>query len=180
MAFSGQIIWQSLLSKPECSNHQSIPPLKAQNAAIGKTYEQKFKLGCIRSKKRSLVTLSMLNPDIGKGSFSTSNTIRKYYSSLNNKDLNQLALLISEDCFFHDFSFPQSFQGRKVCPLFFPLIITWITLLIRLYSSLLQIYAGGFKISGATNREHGPEHRVQHRQHLWRCWSYNNSKLAFR
>ncbi|XP_016454090.1 uncharacterized protein LOC107778355 [Nicotiana tabacum] len=113
MAFSGQIIWQSLLSKPECSNHQSIPPLKAQNAAIGKTYEQKFKLGCIRSKKRSLVTLSMLNPDIGKGSFSTSNTIRKYYSSLNNKDLNQLALLISEDCFFHDFSFPQSFQGRK-------------------------------------------------------------------
>ncbi|XP_070016775.1 uncharacterized protein [Nicotiana sylvestris] len=66
MALSGQIVWHSLLSKPECSNRQSVPPLKSQNAAIGTTYEQKFKLGYIRSKKRSLVTLSMLNPDIGK------------------------------------------------------------------------------------------------------------------
>ncbi|MCD7461655.1 hypothetical protein HAX54_046738 [Datura stramonium] len=37
----------------------------------------------------------MLNPDIGRGSFSQSNTIGKFYSSINNKDLNQLALLIS-------------------------------------------------------------------------------------
>ncbi|KAJ8539370.1 hypothetical protein K7X08_013622 [Anisodus acutangulus] len=55
----------------------------------------------------------MVNPDIGTCSFSPSNTTKKFYSSINNKDLNQLASLISEDCFFNDFFFPQSSQGRK-------------------------------------------------------------------
>lgn len=80
-----------------------------------KIYKQNFKIGSIRSKQRSLIAHcnSMVNPDFVTGSFSPSNTIRKLYSSINNKDLNQLALIISEDCFFDDFSFPQSFQGKK-------------------------------------------------------------------
>ncbi|MCE3049684.1 hypothetical protein HAX54_045520 [Datura stramonium] len=119
MAFSSQVGWQCLLSKPDFRSCQSIPLLKAQKAKITKLHDQKFKIaGSIRRSssrgQRSLIAhSSMLNPDIGRGSFSQSNTIGKFYSSINNKDLNQLALLISEDCFIDDFSFPQSFQGRK-------------------------------------------------------------------
>ncbi|XP_055820413.1 uncharacterized protein LOC129889226 [Solanum dulcamara] len=114
MAFSSQVGWQSLLSTPDFRSCQSIPLLKAHNEKNAKLHEQKFNIGSIRSRQRSLIAhCSMVNPDVVTGSLSPSNTIRKLYSSINNKDLNQLAMLISEDCFFDDFSFPQSFQGRK-------------------------------------------------------------------
>ncbi|XP_059286124.1 uncharacterized protein LOC132039641 isoform X1 [Lycium ferocissimum] len=113
MALSGQIVWQSLSSTPDFRSRQSIPLLKTPNAKITKLNEQKLKIGSIRSRQRSLIARSMVSPEIGKRSLSPSNTIETFYASINNKDLNQLSLLISEDCFFDDFSFPQSFQGRK-------------------------------------------------------------------
>ncbi|KAM3359424.1 hypothetical protein P3S68_019134 [Capsicum galapagoense] len=114
MAFSSQVVGQCFSSTPDFRSSQSIPLLKAPKAKITKLHEQKLKIGSITSRQRSLIThCSMINPDIATGSFSPSNTIKKFYSSINNKDLNQLALLISEDCFIDDFSFPQSFQGRK-------------------------------------------------------------------
>ncbi|OIT22878.1 hypothetical protein A4A49_37339 [Nicotiana attenuata] len=56
---------------------------------------------------------SMSHPDNDTSPCSTSETIKKFYSSINNNDLNQLALLISEDCFFDDFSYTRPFKGRK-------------------------------------------------------------------
>ncbi|KAK4726398.1 hypothetical protein R3W88_031315 [Solanum pinnatisectum] len=114
MAFSSQVGWKSLSSTPDFRNRESIPLLKAHNVKNTKVHEQKFKIESIKSRRRSLIAYcSMVNPDVVTSSSSPSNAIRKLYSSINNKDLNQLALLISEDCFFDDFSFPQSFQGRK-------------------------------------------------------------------
>ncbi|XP_060171271.1 uncharacterized protein LOC132602436 isoform X2 [Lycium barbarum] len=113
MALSGQIVSQSLLSTPDFRSRQSILLLKTPNAKITKLNEQKLKIGSIRSRQRSLIAHSMVNPEIGKRSLSPSDTIETFYASINNKDPNQLSLLISEDCFFDDFSFPQSFQGRK-------------------------------------------------------------------
>ncbi|CAN4095230.1 unnamed protein product [Withania somnifera] len=114
MALSSQVGWQCLSSMPYFRSRQSIPLMKAHNSKITKLGEQKFNIASIKSRQRSLIaSCSMINPDIGTGTFCPFNTIEKFYSSINNKDLNQLALLISEDCFFDDFSFPQSFQGRK-------------------------------------------------------------------
>lgn len=49
------------------------------------------------------------------GSDSSLQTIKAFYSSINTKDLKSLKALLSEDCFFDDFSFPAPFQGKKVC-----------------------------------------------------------------
>nr|XP_004252648.2 uncharacterized protein LOC101260620 [Solanum lycopersicum] len=114
MAFSSQVSWQSLSSTQDFRYRENIPLLKAHNAKNTKLHEQRIKIRSIKSRKRSLIAhCSMVNPNVDTSSFSPSNTIRKLYSSINNKDFNQLALLISEDCFFDDFSFPQSFHGKK-------------------------------------------------------------------
>lgn len=119
MAFSSQVSWQSLSSTQDFRYRENIPLLKAHNAKNTKLHEQRIKIRSIKSRKRSLIAhCSMVNPNVDTSSFSPSNTIRKLYSSINNKDFNQLALLISEDCFFDDFSFPQSFHGKKVCTFF--------------------------------------------------------------
>lgn len=120
MAFSGQLLQHSIWSKPEFMHTLSVPPLKANHESVMKVSQRRLKIRGIKSKYNCLVTLSMLNPENGTSmsTFSPSDTIKKFYSSINNKDMNQLALLIDKDCFFDDFSFPKPFRGRKVTCLF--------------------------------------------------------------
>ncbi|KAK4365412.1 hypothetical protein RND71_016770 [Anisodus tanguticus] len=115
MAFSGQLLQHSLWSKPEFTCSQSIPPLKANHEPFKKLSQRKLKTRGIKSKSNCLVTYSMLNPQSGTsmGTFSPSDTIKKFYTSINNKDMNHLALLIAKDCFFDDFSYTKPFRGKK-------------------------------------------------------------------
>ncbi|MCD7472716.1 hypothetical protein HAX54_014045 [Datura stramonium] len=115
MAFSGQLLQHSLCSNPEFTRTLSIPPLKANHEPVQNLSQRKLKIRGIKNKPNCLVTFSMLNPQNGTSmsTFSPSDTIKKFYSSINNKDMYQLALLIAEDCFFDDFSYTQPFRGRK-------------------------------------------------------------------
>ncbi|PHU28046.1 hypothetical protein BC332_00139 [Capsicum chinense] len=113
MAFSGQLLRHSLWSKLEFMRSQSMPPLQPNHESVTEVSQRKLKIRGIKSKSNCSVTLSMLNPQNGTSMFSPSDTIKKFYSSINNKDMNQLALLIAKDCFFDDFSYTQPFRGRK-------------------------------------------------------------------
>ncbi|XP_059443094.1 uncharacterized protein LOC132175239 [Corylus avellana] len=46
-------------------------------------------------------------------SSSPSDTINKFYTSINEKNLKELSEFISEDCYIEDCSFPQPFNGKK-------------------------------------------------------------------
>lgn len=124
MAFSGQLLQHRVWSKPEFTRILSVPPLKASHEAVTKVSQQKLKIRGIKSKYKCFVTLSMLNPENGMSMFSPSNTIKKFYSSINNKDMNQLEMLIAKDCFYDDFSYTKPFRGKKVTSLFLTEICT--------------------------------------------------------
>ncbi|XP_070009196.1 uncharacterized protein [Nicotiana sylvestris] len=119
MAFSGQLLQHILWSKPEFSRSRSIPLLKTNHEPVKILSQRKLDIRGIKRKSNCLVTFSMSNPfsmshpDNDTSPCSPSDTIKKFYSSINNNDLNQLALLISEDCFFDDFSYTRPFKGRK-------------------------------------------------------------------
>ncbi|XP_059276253.1 uncharacterized protein LOC132030576 [Lycium ferocissimum] len=115
MANSGQLLQHSLWSKPEFRHSRHVPPLKTNHESVMKVSQRKLQIRGIKSKPNCLVTYSMLNPQNGTdmGTFSPSDTITKFYTSINNKDMNQLALLIDKDCFFDDFSYTRPFRGRK-------------------------------------------------------------------
>lgn len=121
MALSGHFVQHSLWSNSDFTRTLSIPQLlKANHEQVKKLSQRKLKIQGIKNKSNCLVTFSMLNPEDGTNmsTLSPSDTIRKFYSCINKKDMNQLALLIAEDCFYDDFSYIQPFQGRKV-PHFF-------------------------------------------------------------
>ncbi|KAF3646236.1 putative alpha/beta hydrolase domain-containing protein 11-like [Capsicum annuum] len=44
---------------------------------------------------------------------SAANVVRKFYDGINNRDLDSVEQLISEDCVYEDLVFPQPFVGRK-------------------------------------------------------------------
>ncbi|GAB2212001.1 hypothetical protein Droror1_Dr00025343 [Drosera rotundifolia] len=50
---------------------------------------------------------------------SLSHTIKQFYASVNKRNINDIAELISEDCCFEDYSFPYSFQGKQDIVSFF-------------------------------------------------------------
>ncbi|XP_043692421.1 uncharacterized protein LOC122642878 [Telopea speciosissima] len=51
--------------------------------------------------------------------FTPSETIRQFYSCINNKDQKELSELISNDCFFEDHSFIKAFEGKEEIMHFF-------------------------------------------------------------
>lgn len=59
-------------------------------------------------------TFSNRNSSFGSSSTSSSDTINRFYTCINEKNLKQLREIISEDCYIEDCSFPQPFQGKKV------------------------------------------------------------------
>ncbi|KAM3263283.1 putative protein isoform X2 [Capsicum annuum] len=115
MVFSGQLLQHSLWSNPRFTRTPIIPPLRANHESVKRQSPGKLKIRGIKNKTNCLVTFSMLNPENGTSmsTFSPANTIKLFYSSINNKDMNQLALLISENCFYEDFSYTEPFRGRK-------------------------------------------------------------------
>ncbi|KAL0327761.1 UNVERIFIED_CONTAM: hypothetical protein Sangu_1854100 [Sesamum angustifolium] len=48
-----------------------------------------------------------------ESSLSPAETIMQFYSAINEKKLETVDKLITEDCFFEDLSFPKPFQGKK-------------------------------------------------------------------
>ncbi|XP_055821597.1 uncharacterized protein LOC129890090 isoform X2 [Solanum dulcamara] len=127
MALSGQLLQHSLWSKPEFTHTLSVPSLlKAKHESVKKLSQRKLKIRGIKNKSNCLVTFSKLNPENGTSmsALSPADTIKKFYSSINNKDMNQLAQLIAEDCFYDDFSYTQPFQGRKEALKFLGQLIT--------------------------------------------------------
>ncbi|KAL3331401.1 hypothetical protein AABB24_034957 [Solanum stoloniferum] len=116
MALSSQLLQHNVWSNLEFARTLSVPPLlKANHEPVKKLSQQKLKIRGIKNKSNSLVTFSMSNPENGMSmsEVSPSDTIKKFYSSINNKDMNQLALLLAENCFYDDFSYSQPFQGRE-------------------------------------------------------------------
>ncbi|PHT57688.1 hypothetical protein CQW23_00051 [Capsicum baccatum] len=115
MVFSGQLLQHSLWSNPRFTRTPIIPPLRANHESVKRQSPGKLKIRGIKNKTNCLVTFSMLNPENGTSmsTFSPADTIKLFYSSINNKDMNQLALLISENCFYEDFSYTEPFRGRQ-------------------------------------------------------------------
>ncbi|XP_015162629.1 uncharacterized protein [Solanum tuberosum] len=116
MALSSQFLQHNVWSNSEFRRTLSVPPLlKANHEPVKKLSQRKLKIRGIKNKSNSLVTFSMLNPESGTSmsAVSPSDTIKKFYSSINNKDMNQLALLLAENCFYDDFSYSQPFQRRE-------------------------------------------------------------------
>ncbi|CAN4127316.1 unnamed protein product [Withania somnifera] len=93
MAFSWKLLQHSLWSKSEFLRTLSIPPLNVNHELVVEVPQQKLKIQGIKSKSHCLGTLSMLNPQSGTSMFSPSDTIKKFYSSINNKDMNQLGYI---------------------------------------------------------------------------------------
>ena len=54
------------------------------------------------------------NSNSHSGSSSPSETVNKFYASINSKDLDDLREIISEDCYFEECSFLHPFEGKKV------------------------------------------------------------------
>lgn len=48
------------------------------------------------------------------GGHSPSETVEQFYTCINDNNLEQLGMLLSDDCIYNDLSFPQPFKGKKV------------------------------------------------------------------
>lgn len=121
MALSSQIFQHNVWSNSKFTRTSSVPPLlKANHEPVKKLSQRNLKIRRIKNKSNSLVTFSMSDPENGTSmsEVSPSDTIRKFYSSINNKDMNQLALLLAEKCYYDDFSYSQPFLRREVTALF--------------------------------------------------------------
>ncbi|GAA0158085.1 hypothetical protein LIER_15202 [Lithospermum erythrorhizon] len=55
---------------------------------------------------------------------SPSDTIKQFYAAINEKNLEEIKGLLSDDCIFDDFSFPIAFQGKKETVHFLEYLIT--------------------------------------------------------
>nr|GMC98072.1 uncharacterized protein LOC109147681 isoform X2 [Ipomoea batatas] len=113
MALSGHAIQPTFRPKARGSHCPPLsPPLKPCRLPA-----QAFKRrGTIKNVplRPPVVTSAMSSFGTGNvGSDSSLQTIKAFYSSINTKDLKSLKALLSEDCFFDDFSFPAPFQGKK-------------------------------------------------------------------
>nr|GMD01655.1 uncharacterized protein LOC109147681 isoform X2 [Ipomoea batatas] len=118
MALSGHAIQLTLRPKARGSHCPPLsPPLKPWRAEM-KLPAQAFKRRGMMIKNVPLrppviSAVSSFGTGNNVGSDSSLQTIKAFYSSINTKDLKSLKALLSEDCFFDDFSFPAPFQGKK-------------------------------------------------------------------
>lgn len=116
--------------------------LKLQHTEINGLKELMFRKGKVQRKPLSQVALAMDSTDISIDSPLPSKAIMQFYTSINDKNLKQLEKLLSDDCFFDDYSFPKPFQGKQVH--FRTSIYRRINLRFsQLSNKLLQINAGG-------------------------------------
>ncbi|KAB1215356.1 hypothetical protein CJ030_MR4G025274 [Morella rubra] len=66
-----------------------------------------------RDRKLVVAMSSNRNSSFTSSSPSPSETINKFYTCINEKNLKQLREIISEECYIEDCSFPQPLQGKK-------------------------------------------------------------------
>ncbi|XP_019150852.1 PREDICTED: uncharacterized protein LOC109147681 isoform X1 [Ipomoea nil] len=114
MALSGHAIQLTLRPKARGSHRPPLfPPLKPWRPEL-----QAFKRrGMMKNIPLRLVTSAAISSGFGTGNVGSDSsllqTIKAFYYSINTKDSKSLKVLLSEDCFFDDFSFPAPFQGKK-------------------------------------------------------------------
>ncbi|PIN17959.1 hypothetical protein CDL12_09377 [Handroanthus impetiginosus] len=102
--FINPIIGQSLCFKSTNRLHYEI------KIVLKHTYTKKA-----MNRKRLEIFAAPQNDSTtdDKSSFSMAQTIMRFYSAINEKNIKQLDKLISEDCIFEDYSFPTPFEGKK-------------------------------------------------------------------
>ncbi|GMP96356.1 hypothetical protein CsSME_00045037 [Camellia sinensis var. sinensis] len=77
----------------------------------------------IRERRLKVVMSSASSCDIEPNPLSSSYSIKQFYTSINEKNLNKLREFISNDCYFDDCSFIKPFQGKKEVMEFFGQLI---------------------------------------------------------
>lgn len=127
MAFSGQAPRRTTFSNTEIGDHSSLPK-KACRFKSNNTKTPRRKICMIAEAWKRPYTghrLKVLSSsDITPNPLSPSETIKRFYTCINKKDLNQLGKFISDDdCFFDDCSFYKPFQGKKEVMEFFSQLI---------------------------------------------------------
>ncbi|KAA8522441.1 hypothetical protein F0562_013198 [Nyssa sinensis] len=107
-------------------------PLKTCQPAIRDMRNLQQKL-CIkrRAEKKPytdnrlhLVMSAISSSDIRFNPLTPSDTIKQFYTCINEKNLKQLSNFISSNCLFDDCSFPKPFQGKEEVMCFFEQLIT--------------------------------------------------------
>ncbi|XAR55084.1 hypothetical protein NMG60_11030467 [Bertholletia excelsa] len=125
-AFSGQATGQSTFSRaivvPPCFFPPKSCQLKSNSMKI--TEQQLCSKARLWNKpymRRRLKVITSLtkNSDLSPDRLSPSETIKQFYTCINDRDLKQLTGLVSKDCSFDDYSFQKPFQGRKEVMEFF-------------------------------------------------------------
>lgn len=79
-----------------------------------KTAPQTHTNKATKRKSLKLFAVPPSSPTFETNPVSPAQTIMQFYSSINEKNLMQLDMLIAEDCCFEDYFFPKPFQGKKV------------------------------------------------------------------
>ncbi|XP_034704035.1 uncharacterized protein LOC117928226 [Vitis riparia] len=104
----------SLPMKTACQLKQNRAMTRQQGISIKsvKKNKTKFRGLCLAVQRRS-------NSYFGLSGPFPSETIEQFYTCINDKNLKQLAKLVSDDCCFNDLSFPQPFKGKKEVLRFF-------------------------------------------------------------
>jgi len=66
------------------------------------------------ASRRNIVVSCLDRPNSRPNQISGYDAVMKFYSSINEKNQDQLSSCISSDCFIDDFSFPKPFRGKQV------------------------------------------------------------------
>ncbi|XP_028098007.1 uncharacterized protein LOC114297738 [Camellia sinensis] len=131
VVFSGHATGQITPSKAMVGALRFLPmktcPLKINNTkSVGQHIYMKARIWNkpIRERRLKVVMLSASSGDIGPNLLSSSDSIKQFYTSINEKNLNKLREFISDNCYFDDCSFIKPFQGKKEVMEFFGQLIT--------------------------------------------------------
>lgn len=88
--------------------------VKIQQAKFNGLPQKMFANGKVQSKPLPLVALAADSTDVSISPSDQHKAIMQFYETINEKKLNQLEELLSDDCFFEDYSFPKPFHGKQV------------------------------------------------------------------
>ncbi|KAM3688083.1 hypothetical protein ACJW31_10G123500 [Castanea mollissima] len=118
--FSGQAPWPRTCSKAVTRlAHGTLPYKETCYFNNNSRRIQKHGLSVKRKAKSTLfrervpVIVMSSHSNSHSGSSSPSETISKFYTSINSKGLDDLREIISEDCYFEECSFLRPFEGKK-------------------------------------------------------------------
>ncbi|KAI7994933.1 hypothetical protein LOK49_LG11G02736 [Camellia lanceoleosa] len=129
-AFSGHATGQIIPSKAMVGALHFLPMKKCQlkinnTKSVGRHIYMKARTWnkSIGEHRLKVVMSSASSYDIGPNPLSSSDSIKQFYTSINEKNLNKLCEFISDDCYFDNCSFIKPFQGEKEVMEFFGQLI---------------------------------------------------------